>query len=273
MPKFLSKMLPLPVRRMLIRAFESRVMRKLRFRGKEHYCPICRSHLSRFCDYGRITILKNEECPVCGSHRRHRMMWLYLDRNRSRLFGKERSRLLEIAPLRTFSERFASDPRIEYLSGDLKSPLAMVKMDLTKIEFPDESFDAIYCSHVLEHIPNDARAMEELARILRTGGWAILQVPLDRNRATTYEDATITDPEGRERAFGQFDHVRMYGRDYKMRLEKAGFVVTVDPFVETLSKEDVHRLGLDPLEDVYLCEKQIRTDQVKEKDEASRQQS
>src|ERR1041385_5412258 len=166
MHKALKRLIPWPLYSILVRTMESSVVRRLRYWGLAHYCPICCSHVRRFLDYGRITVLRNEECPFCGSHRRHRMMWLYLNAKRQQLFGKPGVRLLEVAPLKVFSDRFKRDRNLDYLSADLSSPLAMVKMDLTSIDYPDNSFDAIYCSHVLEHIPDDRSAMRELFRVL-----------------------------------------------------------------------------------------------------------
>lgn len=131
-------------------------------------------------------------------------------------------------------------------------------MDLTMTPWRDASFDAILCNHVLEHIPDDRQAMRELFRVLRPGGWAILQVPMDTRRATTFEDPTIVSPKARERAFGQADHVRIYGLDYKARLESVGFVVSVDPFVRELPVAVRTRFALTPEEDVYFCVKPPR---------------
>jgi SAM-dependent methyltransferase len=258
MRKELKAIIPLPVLSLRIRRWEAPAVRRIRYFGLSRYCPVCRSHVRKFVDFGRITILKNEECPLCGSHRRHRTMSLYFDSNRSKFFGSAGMRLLEVAPLKCFSQRLACDPNIDYLSADLNSPLAMVKMDLTNIQYPDNYFDAIYCSHVLEHIPDDRKAMQELNRVLNVGGWAILQVPIDLNREHTYEDPSIQSPDDRERAFGQFDHVRFYGRDYQDRLEAAGFKVTVDSFVKSLSTHTIERCGLDPEEGIYFCEKRAQ---------------
>ena len=251
----LKSIIPAPVRSLLSRLLRTTAGRKIRYFGLSHYCPVCHSHVRKFVDYGRITILRNEECPCCSAHRRHRMISLYFDSNKSRLFGKPGLRLLEVAPLKRFSKRFSRDPNIDYLSADFASPLAMVRMDLTNIQYPDNHFDAIYCSHVLEHIPDDRKAMQEMNRVLKVGGWAILQVPIDLNKEHTFEDWSIQEPDDRERAFGQSDHVRFYGRDYKDRLEAAGFKVTIDSFVESLSASTIQRFGLDPTEGIYFCEK------------------
>jgi SAM-dependent methyltransferase len=143
---------------------------------------------------------------------------------------------------------------INYLSADLSAPSAIVKMDITDIQYPDNTFDVIYCSHVLEHIPDDRRAMREFYRVLKPDCWAILHVPITANR--TFEDPAVIDPKERERLFGQFDHVRRYGPDYKDRLMEAGFSLTVDGFVRELDNRTVRRFGLMRDEDVYFCRKQ-----------------
>jgi SAM-dependent methyltransferase len=156
--------------------------------------------------------------------------------------------MLHVAPEAQLSRLFASASGIDYLSADLFSSTAMVRMDITDIEYPDETFDVIYCSRVLEHVSDDRKAMRELHRVLRTGGWAILKVPIS-TAEETFEDPTITTREERERAFGQFDHVRRYGADYKDRLEDAGFFVHVDGFVRELDDKAVTRFGLMRSED------------------------
>jgi len=143
---------------------------------------------------------------------------------------------------------------INYLSADLSAPDAMVKMDITDIQYPDNTFDVIYCSHVLEHLQDDRKAMGEFYRVLKPGCWAILQVPITAD--TTFEDPTVISPKEKERLFGQHDHVRRYGPDYKDWLMEAGFSVMVDGFVRELDNRSVRRFGLMRDEDVYFCRKQ-----------------
>jgi SAM-dependent methyltransferase len=131
----------------------------------------------------------------------------------------------------------------------------MVEMDVTSIQYPDDCFDVIYCSHVLEHVPDDRAAIRELYRVLKPGGWAILQVPISAD--ATFEDPTVTDPDARERLFGQDDHVRRYGPDYADRLAAAGFLVSVDGFVRELDDREITHFGLERSEDVYFCRKEI----------------
>jgi SAM-dependent methyltransferase len=192
----------------------------------------------------------NATCPRCASAERQRLMWLYVTR---RGLIPPGTRLLHVAPERSFSARLRALPGIDYVSGDL-SGSAMLRLDLTDLsEFADGSFDAIICSHVLEHVPEDRRAMAELARVLHDRGWAILLVPIDDERATTLEDPSVTDPGERLRLFGQVDHVRIYGRDFEDRLRAAGFAVTADDFAATLPAAEADRYRVDPGEVIYLC--------------------
>jgi SAM-dependent methyltransferase len=195
--------------------------------------------------------LLNAVCPWCGSHVRHRALWLYLER-RTDLFTRP-ARLLHVAPEHILQERLRALSNVDYLSADLDSPLAMQHFDLTDVPHPDDSFDAIVCSHVLEHVPDDRAAMRELSRILRPDGWAIVQVPIDYERAETLEDPAITTPEERERAYWQADHMRLYANDFPDRLRSEGMEVTVDDYLYTLPEAEIERYGLVSLENIYVC--------------------
>ena len=163
--------------------------------------------------------------------------------------------MLHIAPEPSLSPKFRAARNMDYLSADLDpvKAKAMVKMDITDIQFPDNSFDVIYCSHVLEHVPDDRKAMRELARVLKPSGWAMLAVPIPRDK--TFEDPKITTAADRERVYGQYDHVRAYGPDFADRLRESGFAVTVDNFPSKISEEMVRRHGLSR-KDIFLCRKQ-----------------
>ena len=132
----------------------------------------------------------------------------------------------------------------------------MVKLDVTHIVYPDDMFDAIICIYVLQCVIEDRKAMKELIRVLKPGGWAILQVPIDNSREMTFEDSTIVSPEDRDRVFGQWDHVRRYGTDYPDRLSEAGFRVTADDYVRTLTPELVERYRLNVDETIFTCWKE-----------------
>ena len=141
------------------------------------------------------------------------------------------------------------------MSADIVSPSTMVKMDITDIKLPNDQFDCILCYHVLEHIPDDEKAMKELFRILKPGGWAILQSPIDRDREKTFEDSNILSPEERKRAFGHRDHVRIYGRDYKERLSRAGFNIRPIDYIRNLQSNVIKKYGLLEDEIIYFCTK------------------
>jgi SAM-dependent methyltransferase len=192
-------------------------------------------------------------CPRCGSLGRQRVDWLYLT-DRAELLHA-RGRLLHVAPESCFARTLQRLPNISYLSADYDSAAAMEQMDITAIPYPDESFDIVICNHVLEHVSDDRRAMREIFRVLSPGGWAMLQAPVDVGRESTFEDPRITDPRERRRAFGQYDHVRAFGRDYPERLASQGFEVTVDEFAKDLSPQMVEELALDVGEAIYVCRK------------------
>lgn len=214
-------------------------------------CPCCGATFRRFLPHGRPK-RPDARCGRCQSLERHRLLFLYL-RDRTRLF-EDRLRVLHFAPETIMQRILGAQPGLRYVTVDLDLPNVSAHMDITCLAFPEASFDAILCIHVLEHIPGDAAAMREILRVLKPGGWAILQVPLDPTQAETLEDPRITAPADRRRHYGQEDHVRRYGRDYRDRLERAGFEVTVDNFAATLPDSARTRHGLLP-EDIYLCRK------------------
>jgi SAM-dependent methyltransferase len=161
--------------------------------------------------------------------------------------------VLHIAPEPQLRRALEGADTIRYVTADLFANDVAVKLDVTEIPFDNETFDVIICNHVLEHVEDDRKALREFYRVLRPGGWALLQSCLWPNLERTREDPTITSPEDRERYFGQFDHVRVYGRDYAERLQEAGFVTRVDDYPGKLGQKLVKRYALDPLENVYFC--------------------
>lgn len=245
MTPFLKSLIPDPIKTVAREAYYR--LEPSLYAGSAVECPCCGASFRRFLPTGRPE--RYARCGKCGGVERHRLLRLYLE-NSTNLFSSP-LRLLHFAPEGIFRDLFSSLPNVKYTSVDYCQP-SDAHMDIMKLAFPDNSFDAIVCIHVLEHIPDDLQAMRELHRVLRSGGWAILQVPIRMESATTYEDPTITDPAQRRIHFGQEDHVRWYGRDYAERLKRAGFTVKIDGYVREL---DVERYGLDPTEDVYRCGK------------------
>jgi len=227
-------------------------LRSLWYKGNRVVCTLCNGRFRTFLPAG-IKPRPNALCPACGSLERHRLLWLYLQ-NQTNLFSKN-LKVLHFAPEVVLQKLLGSLSNLDYVSADLDSPLAKVRMDITRIPFEDGAVDVILCCHVLEHVSEDKKAMRELFRILKPGGWAIIQSPVDLNRENTYEDTRIVLPEERERLFGQKDHLRVYGRDYKDRLLKAGFTVTVDGYVKGLGTALVQSYGLMEDEDIFFCTK------------------
>jgi SAM-dependent methyltransferase len=182
---------------------------------------------------------------------RHRLLWIYLDQ-KTTLFT-EKQRLLHIAPEYCFIDRFESLANLDYITADLESPLAKVKMDIHEIPFEQDSFDCVLCNHVIEHVDNDLLAVKEILRVLKPGGWAIIQVPFfEPVPDQTFEDPSITSSSERFKKYGQKDHLRLYGKDYKQRLERCGFQVKEEEFVKQLPPETVSKFAL-VSETIYHC--------------------
>ena len=220
-----------------------------RHRGATVECPLCEHGFDRFKDeWNRPNAL----CWRCGSHERHRAQWLLLDRLRPELLTDRRA-LLHFSPEWCLRRRFAALPLLRYVTSDLDPAQdADLRLDITRLDLPDSAFDAVICSHVLEHVADDASAMRELRRITAPGGWCLVMVPLDLHREQTYEDPSIVDPRERERAFLQHDHVRLYAPDIAQRLRVAGFGVDVIDVRAELGDEAM-RYGLNASDLVFLC--------------------
>lgn len=228
-----------------------RTIRAIRYFGNERYCPICEHNLKTFLPAGN-PVREDVRCPVCGSLERHRLIWRYFS-NRTQLLSANEKTLLHFAPENCIQRRLISYNQIHYLSCDLESELVQFHTDIVRIALSDESIDIGYASHVLEHVQDDERGLQEIYRILRSGGCAVFQVPIDLDRETTYEDFSVTDPKEREIHFGQSDHVRIYGRDFQTRLERAGFQVRADAFASQISTEETLKIRIDPSELIYVC--------------------
>ena len=228
------------------------VVRTLPYYGWGRLCPVCGKSSHRFRYYG-IPPREDAECVHCGALERHRLLWLFLHK-RTNLFNGQPKKMLHIAPEPCFESKLKNLLGNDYLTADLFNPSAMVKMDITDIQYPNQSFDVIYCSHVLEHIPDDKQAMRELFRVLKNDGWAILLVPVTSDK--TFEDSSIVDPEDRLKVFGQKDHVRRYGPDYVERLRDVGFIVKITKVSHLVDRSNSIKMGLTPASgNIYYCTK------------------
>jgi SAM-dependent methyltransferase len=228
----------------------------LAYLGTGVTCPVCQKSFRKFLPYGRINARPNALCPNCMTLERHRLIWLYLQ-TKTDFFNKKLN-VLHIAPEACFIPRFTRLHGEGYITADIESPLAKVKMDIHEIPFPENSFDVVLCNHVLEHVQDDIKALSEIKRVLRPKGFAILQVPFFYPiPETTIEDPTITDPKAREKAFGQDDHVRLYGKDYPKRIERAGLQAIEDNFIFTLTDQEKFKFGLAKGEVIYKAVKKI----------------
>lgn len=230
-------------------------MASIFYLGKKVKCTVCDHHYRKFLPYGRgKSSRSNALCPNCLSLERHRLMWLFL-KDKTDFFQNKELKILHVAPELCFIKRFEKVHGDNYITADLESPLAKVKMDVHDIPFEDNSFDVVFCNHVLEHVDDDFKVMKEFQRVLKPGGWAILQSPIWYHLETTYEDLSITDPKERLEHFGQEDHVRIYGRDYADRLRQGGFDVVEDDLVKSLTKDEVKKFALPEEESICLCKK------------------
>ena len=242
--KLLLKRIPRP---WLIRlSFILRPLLKLWYKGKGVVDPIDCSSFRSFMPYGYEHVRKGVLSPSTLSLERHRSLWLYVNRETSLFTSDKPIDLLHIAPEQCFYSILKNQSHINYTTFDLNSPLASVHGDIIKMPFADCTFDCVFCNHVLEHITDDQLAMSELFRILRPGGWGIVQVPMQANRDITYENWDITDPAARTMHFGQYDHVRWYGRvDFFERLTTVGFQIEAINVGTYFSEEEIQTYVLD----------------------------
>ncbi|MDM1043268.1 methyltransferase domain-containing protein [Myroides sp. 1354] len=220
-------------------------------KGDRYTDPIDGNSFKSFLPYGYAKQRPNVLSPSTLSLERHRLLWLYLQNETD--FFTAPHRVLHFAPEQAFYKRFKKQANLTYTTTDLESPLADVKADICNLPFADHSFDIILCNHVLEHIPDDTKAMQELYRILKPGGMGIFQVPQDVNRTTTFQDDSITDPKERTLVFGQYDHVRVYGLDYFDQLRQIGFTVIEEDYTNKLTPEEVEKYCLAPGEIIPIC--------------------
>jgi SAM-dependent methyltransferase len=221
--------------------------------GNRVSCNVCGHHYRKFLPYGRQA-RTNALCPHCLSLERHRMMWLFLKERTN--FFEAKLKVLHIAPELCFIKRFESLHGDNYITADIESPLAKVKLDVLQMPFTEGEFEVVFCNHVMEHVSDDLHAMREIYRVLAPGGWGIIQVPLFYPLPeVTYEDNSIVTPAEREKAFGQDDHVRLYGKDYINRLQSAGFKAEEIWLNKELPEAEVKRLVLPLDEPVFYVRK------------------
>lgn len=243
MKKLFKSLLNIIPRPLLIRlSYVIRPVLVFWLKGNRYTDPIDGKSFKKFLPYGYEKQRDNVLSPSTLSLERHRLLWLYLQSETD--FFVKPLKMLHFAPEQAFYRRFRQQQNLDYTTTDLSSPLADVKADICQLPFEDNTFDVIFCNHVLEHIPDDTQAMRELYRVLKPGGWAVLQIPQDLSRATTFEDDSITDPKERAKIFGQYDHVRVYGRDYFDKLRSIGFEVQEVDYTQKMSKEQVERYCL-----------------------------
>lgn len=249
--KYILNLIPRPL---LIRlSYWVRPLIALSLKGNRFTDPIDGKSFRTFLPYGYESPRENVLSPSTLSLERHRLLWLYLKKE-TEFFSKP-LKVLHFAPEQAFYKRFKKLGSIEYTTTDLNSPLADVKADICNLPFPDNAFDVILCNHVLEHIPNDTKAMQELYRVMKPGGWGIFQIPQDLKRETTFEDDSITDKKERARIFGQYDHVRIYGRDYFDKLRSIGFTVEEVDYTQILPPDAVQKYRLAQGEIIPLVKK------------------
>jgi SAM-dependent methyltransferase len=251
--KYLLNTIPRP---WLIRlSYVFRVFAPLVYKGNKVECPVCEKKFRKFLSYGsKVAHRDNVLCPYDLTLERHRVMWLYL-KQKSDFFTKPNLKVMHIAPEQCFHGKFKKQPNLDYTTGDLLSPIADLHFDLHDIPLEDNQYEVIFCNHVMEHVKDDLQCMKELYRIMKPGGWGIMQVPIDSSRTETYEDWSITTPEEREKHFWQYDHVRLYGLNYPKRLEEAGFKVDIVDFSKELPSEVFERYRIPKTELLYIVSK------------------
>jgi len=246
------------------------------YKGDKYYCPYCEHSFTKMLPDGfKLDVIEEKQiigsgyrenctCPRCFSKDRDRLIYLYL-KNKTDIFIAPH-KVLHIAPEAWLKELFLRNPDIDYTSGVKKVTKMgyyydrMIReLDITNLEMRDNLYDVVICNHVLEHIIDDEQAISEIYRVLKPGGWAILQVPISATLEKTYEDKTIISKRGREKHFGQFDHVRIYGQDYPKRLEKTGFKVErTNPISDNWYIENISKYALNVDEDLFIAHKPLK---------------
>ena len=254
MKKLFKTILNTIPRPLLIRlSYVARPIIAFTLKGDKYTDPIDGKSFKSMLPYGYETQRNNVLSPSTLSLERHRLLWLYLNEQTDFFTSVAKKKVLHFAPEQAFYKLFRNQKNLDYTTTDLFSPLADVKADICNLPFQDNQYDVILCNHVLEHIPDDTKAMQELYRVLKPGGMAVLQIPQDLKRATTFADDTITDQKERAKIFGQYDHVRIYGRDYFDKLRSIGFTVVEEDYTNKITPELVEKYCLAKGEIIPVC--------------------
>ena len=224
-------------------------------RGDKFTDPIDGRSFRKFLPYGYGKQRENALSPSTLSLERHRLMWLFLKDNTNFFTATKKLKVLHIAPEQCFLDIFRKQQNLNYITSDLESPIADVKADICDLPFKENEFDVVFCNHVLEHISNDTKAIQELYRVLKPGGFGIFQIPQDLSKAITFEDSTITDSKERAKLFGQYDHLRVYGRDYFNKLRSIGFKVDEVDYTKKITLDKIEKYCLMKNEILPVCYK------------------
>ncbi len=248
-------------------------LRGIYYKGTNFHCPICNGNYSKMLPGGfDLKVVKEKEiigsglrdnniCPYCQSTDRDRLVYSYLSNYTN--FFSEKTKVLHVSPEPSLYNILRKYKNIKYITGTKYSEgvyyhKGIDSIDLLKLPYENNEFDMILCNHVLEHIIEDTLAMSEIYRVLKPGGKAILQVPISYKIGSTYEDNSIISEKEREEHFGQFDHVRIYGKDYIDRLKKTGFIVDIyDPNKEKVIVNKDNKLALNLKEKLFVAKKDI----------------
>jgi len=227
------------------------VIYRITHAGNERECPLCGAHYSRF-GKGGVEKRDDAQCMNCGSLERHRFLWLYL-LSEYNIAQQKNLSVLHFAPEKYLEYKLRKLSR-QFITADLEGNKVDLRIDITDTPFNDHSFDLILCSHVLEHVNNDRKALSELLRILKADGKALIIIPVERE--TTFEDPSVTEPEERLKIFGQRDHVRIYGADFINRLIESGFKVKTYLPKDIFSEDEQIKYGIKIESDrLYICSK------------------
>lgn len=251
--KYILNTIPRPI--LIKLSYWVRPLLAFYLKGNKYIDPIDGKGFRKFLPYGYGIQRPNVLSPSTLSLERHRLLWLYLQ-NETDFFkskGATKTKVLHMAPEQCFLSRFKKLSHIDLITADLYSPIVDVKANILNLPFDDNSFDVIFCNHVLEHIEDDKKAMQELYRVLKPGGMGIFQIPQDYSREKTYEDFTIKSPSERAKHFGQYDHVRVYGKDYFERLRAVGFKVHEVNYSKKISPEEIEKYRLMKDEILPVC--------------------